>query len=53
MFWSETIRRNAQTMMELCTTTDPKIWEQRLTDYLAKVSYILGTDLDHASLSGR
>ena len=53
MFWIETIRRDAHSHLDMCATADPKIWEQRLTDYLAKVSCSSATGLSHAGLSGR
>ena len=49
----ETLRHISQTANDGGATADPKIWEQRLTDYLAKVSCSSGTGLGHAGLSGR
>ena len=53
MSLQEILRRISQTANDGCATADPKIWEQRLTDYLAKVSCSSATGLSHAGLSGR
>ena len=50
--WTEIMRGMTQTMNDMCATTDPKVWEQRLADYLSKVSCSSAAGLRHPSLSG-